>query len=148
MADPATMLIVGSAVLGGVSAFQQEQQAADVADFNAQVAATNAQTERSFAEAEETRSRRESRRRQGSARAAMGASGVVADLGSFADLQADDAMEAELDALTVRALGEQRARGFESQGAAQSLQASQARTRAPLSALASAARTGAPALSR
>lgn len=146
MADPVTLLVAGGTLLGASSAFQQEQQTAQVADFNAQVAAQNAQAERAFTAAEETRTRREARQLQGQARAAQGASGVVAGEGSFADVRADDVIEAELEALTVRAMGERRARAFESQGAAQSLQSSQARRRAPLSALASAARIGGPFL--
>lgn len=133
-----------SAAMSGLGSFQQSRQAAQVADFNAEVAAVNAVSEREWAAAEEARTRREAGQRRGTSVARMGASGLVAQEGSFGDVLSDEAIESELEALTIRAQGEQRARGFEAQQAGQRLSARHTRRSAPLSALGAAARAGGP----
>lgn len=91
-------------ILGGVAALQQGRFAAEVARANAQAA-------RQQAAAEEIRVRRERVRRIGATRAAFGAAGVTLE-GSPLDVLAEQALEAEEDALLVRFGGRVRARQF------------------------------------
>lgn len=96
-----------TAAIGGVAAYQQGQQQKAVLEYNAQAARQQAKAEREVARLREEQHRRQARQFAGAQRAAMGASGVDVGSGSFGDILADDAIQAELGALAIRYGGEQ-----------------------------------------
>lgn len=126
MTGPTAALAVvsaGASIFGGISgrsaARDQARQTQEQADLQARIARQNAQFELDLAErnaqaaiqqaaAEEVRLRRDRGRRIESTRAAFGAAGVQVQ-GSPLEVLADEAMEAEEDALLVRFGGEQEA---------------------------------------
>lgn len=110
---PYIPLITG--VAGGFSALEQGRQQSAVLEYNAQVARQQAQAELERARLEEAQFRRQTRLFQGTQRAAMGASGAVVGSGSFGDIIADDAIQAELGALAIRYGGQQQARFYSQQ---------------------------------
>lgn len=117
--DPVTLGVAALAVsvLGtGMSVYVQAQQANAAnaqAEYQSQVAANNAKTaemEAQYAEQQGERNAEAQRRKTaimiGAQRARMGASGVVADTGSFLDLSLDTAKMGELDAMALQEEGE------------------------------------------
>lgn len=96
-----------TAAIGGVAAYQQGQQQKAVLEYNAQTARQQARAEREVARLREDQHRRQARQFAGAQRAAMGASGVSVGSGSFGDILADDAIQAELGALAIRYGGQQ-----------------------------------------
>jgi len=103
-----TIALVGLAAGAAVSAMgsiQQGYATKQQADYNASVAEQNAAAIRQAAALDEDTSRKKSGRIQGAVRARAAASGV--DLGgSPLDVLADNASEAELEALTIRYRGD------------------------------------------
>lgn len=103
-----------------VSGFQQSS-----ADrYNARVADQNAEIAQQQAQQKADAIRRDAVRLRGAQSAAAGASGVTQD--SFADVMADSATEAELDALNAIYEGKMSARSYKSQGRAYRSSASDA----------------------
>lgn len=111
MSDPVTWMYVATALAAGTTAasgYQQSQQAeaeADLANANAEAAAKQAS-------AAEDAQRRRSRSILARQRAAIAESGIGFG-GSSERLQQDSAVQAELDALTVRYEGRMRTMGFQ-----------------------------------
>lgn len=89
-------------VIGGAQAASAQAKAqAGVSEFNARVARQQAASEEAFASFRQQRQAKEARRRQGRLRAAIGAAGVVPDVGTPLLLQATQAAEDELDNLLI-----------------------------------------------
>ncbi len=140
-------LIIASTAMQAVGAIQQANAASasyksqqQAADYNATVLEQNAGVERSQANAREEAQRREARRILGSQRAAFSQAGTGLS-GSAADVMAQSATDAELDALTLRYEGDMRSRGMMAQaegeryhGRVASANASSAKTAGYLSA--------------
>jgi hypothetical protein len=111
-------VIIASTAMQAIGAIQSANaQAASyrsqkaASDYNAAVLDQNAGIERSQANAREEAQRREARQILGSQRAAFAQSGTGLS-GSAADVMAQSARDAELDALTLRYEGDMRARGL------------------------------------
>lgn len=104
-----------TSVASGFSALEQGRQQSAALEYNAQVARQQARAEIERARLEESQFRRRARQVQGAQRAAMGASGAVVGSGSFGDIIADDAIQAELGALAIRYGGQQQARFYSQQ---------------------------------
>ncbi len=109
MCELATILTLGSTLLGAVGSIQQGQAAAKAAKYNNQVAQMNAQiSERRAKDAVERGATEEQKKRQqvqqilGQQQAAMAANGVDLTFGSPLDTIVDTAVLGELDALTIR----------------------------------------------
>lgn len=134
-------LIIASTAMQALGAIQQgnaqaasykSQQAA--ANYNASIMDQNARIERDQANQREEAQRREARQVLGAQRAAFSQAGVGLG-GSAADVMAQSAANAELDALTLRYEGEMKARGLMAsaegeryQGQVAGMNASSART--------------------
>lgn len=103
--SPLTLFSAGGSLIQGFGGFQQarfQQQAAQQnAVFAAALGERNAQAELQRAEAEEVRFRRDRQRRSAATRAAFGAAGVQVE-GTPLEVLADQAAEAEEDALLIR----------------------------------------------
>lgn len=110
-------IALGASILGaGATAYGQyraTQAANKQAEYQSQVAANNAATaemEAKYAEQQGERNAEAQRRKTaimvGAQRARMGASGVVADTGSFLDIELDTVRMGELDALALRDEGQ------------------------------------------
>ncbi len=104
---------IGSAVMGGFGAVQQANAHNAQMEYNAKVAennAKNAQAEADYARAQSWRNANEKRRETalliGAQRAKMGASGAVADSGSFLDLSLSTKEQGELDAMALAQEGD------------------------------------------
>lgn len=112
MADPFTILAVGSALLGGAQGAsaprQQGRATQQAAEFNAKLAEVRGAQQEGLL-------RRRSRRRQGAIRTAIAKSGVTLE-GSPLQAMADSAAEAEIDALNARFDAMANARLFRMQG--------------------------------
>lgn len=104
---------IASSAMGNLQAGDAAKQAGD---YNAGVLTQNAGIERQQADAREEAKRREAAMVLGSQRAAFGQSGGGMG-GSAADVSEQSAINAELDALTIRYEGDLRARGMEAQAA-------------------------------
>lgn len=127
MAAAVPFLPLISAGVTAVGALMSASAASNAAKYNAAVAERNAKIARQQAAAEEERSRLDAMRKLGSIRAGYGASGVAME-GTPLKVLEDSAMEAELDALTIRYNGELKAMGFESDAALERKRASSAMT--------------------
>lgn len=112
MAGP-ELLLLGSAALGGVSAFSQASQQQANARFQQNLADRNARQAALNAQVREQRSRRQAERASGRTRAAFGASGVRLGSGTPLDVLADQAMELEQNILLERFGGQQQAASFQ-----------------------------------
>lgn len=104
---------IGSAVFGGIGAAQQAGAQNAQAEYNAQVAennAKNAQAEADYARAQGWRNANEKRKETaqliGKQRAKMGASGAVADSGSFLDVSLSTVEQGEMDAMSLAQEGD------------------------------------------
>jgi len=124
MCDVVTALMIGSTVMGGVSAVQQGNAAAASATYNAQVATMNAEImDKNARDAiergkiEEQQKRFEIAALTGRQRAAMAANGVDLSFGSPLDTIVDTAMLGELDALTIRSNAAREAYDYKVAGA-------------------------------
>lgn len=122
------------------ASYQSQRQATD---YNATVLDQNAGIERQQANAREEAQRRDARRILGSQRAALSQAGTGMG-GSAADVMAQSAADAELDALTLRYEGDMRARGLIAQAEGERYQgrvaganASAARSAGPMNAIGS-----------
>lgn len=123
--DPVTMTVLAV----GVQAFgqiQQGQAAKRSADYNAAISRQNAETTRQQTEARKETQDRERRLRLGANIASGGASGVGSE--AFGDVMASNAMQEELDLLTLESEGLLQARDFEAQANLQKAEGRQALT--------------------
>lgn len=120
------MMVAGTAMsaLGAMSSAQAQSNAAK---YNAQLAERNAQISRQQAAAQEERQRRQAYLQRGAARAAYGAAGVDLE-GSPLDILEQSALQAELDAQTIRWKGEVGAGGYEGEAGLNRARASSAMT--------------------
>jgi hypothetical protein len=107
-------LIIAGTAVQAIGAIQQGNAAKAAADYNASMLDRNAEIERSQANQREEAKRREVRQVLGQQRAAFAQSGGGME-GSAADVMQQSAINAELDALTLRYEGDIRARGMESE---------------------------------
>lgn len=112
-----TVMTAGTA-MSAIGSMQQGQAAKAAAGYNAAMMEQNATVERQQAGAREDAQRRQARQVLGAQRAAFAQSGGGMG-GSAADVMGQSAMNAELDALTLRYEGDLRARGMESQAASE-----------------------------
>jgi hypothetical protein len=119
--------MVAAAAVSAVGAISSAQATSAAAKTNARIADRNALISRQSAAAEEEKQRRLSRRQAGANRAAIGASGITMD-GSALDVMEDNAMDAEMDALTIRYNGEIGAMNSESDASLERMRAGAART--------------------
>lgn len=124
MCDLVTIAMIGSTVMGGVSAVQQGNAAAASANYNAQVAEMNAgisdQNARDALERgklEEQQKRQEIAAITGRQKASMAANGIDIGFGSPLDTLVDTAMLGEIDALTIRSNAAREAYGYKVDGA-------------------------------
>lgn len=134
--------LVAAASVSALGSLQQSAQAEATANYNAKVAANNAIQERAWAAVEADRQRSAAARQRAALTAATAASGVSIGSGSVLDVLSDDAIRAELDALTTVGQGESRARGFQSQGNQFRMEASNIRNSAFTSAIGAGMRGG------
>ena len=111
MSGPEIALTVMSTAMSAMGSMQQGNAAKQSANFNAAVARNNAIASRQNARANAKRLQREARQRAGTNRANAAASGIYG--GSVFDLLEDNAMEEELDRLTIIHQGELQASGLE-----------------------------------
>lgn len=116
MAGPLIPLMAmgGSVGLQAAGALMQGQAARNSAEYNATMMDQAATVERQQTSAREDAQRRQARMVLGQQRAALAQSGGGMG-GSAADIMQQSAMNAELDALTLRYEGELRARGLNAQ---------------------------------
>lgn len=118
------LLIAGTAI-NALGAIQQGNSARRAADYNAAMAEQNAAVELQQAGQREEAKRREARMILGSQRAAFAQSGGGMG-GSAADVMQQSAINAELDALTLRYEGVLRARGLQAEAASERFAGKQA----------------------
>lgn len=138
--------LVAAASVSALGSLQQSAQAEAVSNYNAKVAANNAIQERAWATAEADRQRSAAARQRATLAATTAASGVSVGSGSVLDVLSDDAIRAELDALTTVSQGESRARGFRSQENQFRMEARNTRNSAFTSAIGAGMRGGGSAL--
>lgn len=110
MCNPAAFYIVTaiSTAVSAAGAYSQQKSANAQAKFQAKVAENNAlaaQYEGEYAKEAAAKAAKEQRQKTaqiiGRQRAAMGASGIVADEGTFLDLTLDSATQGKLDELAI-----------------------------------------------
>lgn len=118
MADPVTLMLVGTAV-SAVGSISQSQNAAAASRYNAQISERNALIQqqnatlaRQQAVSQSEIQRRQAAKQMGAMRAGYANSGVAME-GSPLDVLAASAASAELDTLNTIYNGELKARGFE-----------------------------------
>jgi len=119
---------VGGTLLTAAGAIQQGQASKASADYNAEVArrqALDATRRGSIAEGEQ---RTKTRQLAGQQHAAMGASEIVADEGSFGDILAQSAQFGERDAQRIRVNAQREAFGLRSEADLSEFQGQQAET--------------------
>lgn len=129
-------LMIASGAMKAVGALQQARteagnykSAAAANDYNALVTEGNARSAAEQASAREDMQRRNFRSLQGQAIAAAAQSGAGLD-GSNADVLRQNAVNAELDALTIRYEGDQQTKGLMAQAGLQRFYATQNRKNA------------------
>jgi hypothetical protein len=120
---------IGSIMQGNAQSSSFRSQA-NAAEYNAKVAEQNQQMAREQGNAREEMHRSNARRFLGSQRAAVVQSGVDASSGTAAAVQADSAVQQELDALMIRYESDLQARDFGSAALLERHQASMARANA------------------
>lgn len=104
-----------SATLTYESAKTQAETTEKIAKFNAESAANQAISERNRAEFMANQQRQATRRLLARQRALYGTAGVEENFGSPLMVQADSAMQGELDAQIIKSGGQARASAFETQ---------------------------------
>jgi hypothetical protein len=124
----ATVLVAAiSAALTYESARSQAQTTEKVAKYNAEVATNQAISERNRAEFAAEQQRQQTRRVLARQRALYGTAGVEENFGSPLMVQADSAMQGELDAQIIRSGGQARASSLEAQAGLDTFRARAAR---------------------
>lgn len=111
-------LIIAGTAARAIGAIQQGSAARAAGDYNATMLEQSAAVERQQTAAREDAKRREARMVMGSQRAAFAQSGGGMG-GSAADVMQQSAINAELDALTLRYEGDLRARGMQTEAASE-----------------------------
>lgn len=111
------------------------------ADYNAAASRQKAAQAEQQAAEEERRARIQSRKQIGESRAAVGASGVQLE-GSPLDAIEESAMNAELDALTIRHQGQVKKQGFLADAQLSEFEGKTARTAGYIRAASSVLKTG------
>lgn len=131
----AALVAAGSIVSAGGS-LHEGNAAAAAAEHNAHAARMNAAASVNAANEQERRFRISTRKQIGEARANYGASGVQLE-GSPLDALEESASNAELDALTIRHSGQQKAWGYNADADLYEFQAHNARVQGTLNAASS-----------
>ena len=128
---------VGSAVIGGVGAYQQGQAASAAAGYNAQVAENNAKIATQNAnlagatgEANVGAAGAKTRAGVGATIASQGAAGIDVNSGSAVDTRESESKIGMLNALNIRSQAAQSAYGFQTQSASDTGQAALDRSQA------------------
>lgn len=115
------VLSVAATAASTISSVNQQQSAADAANYNADLAQTNAQVAQNQSGAAEDQSRRNARAVLARQRAAAAETGLGFS-GSVADVYGDATRDAELDALRIRYRGLTEASGLQADAALQRAQ--------------------------
>lgn len=105
MCDPVTATVAVTAIAGGMTAYQQQQQGKfqrGVAEYNARVAENEAQEVRNVGIERENIQRRRTAELLSKQRAQLGAANVDLGSGSALQLQEDTELLGEVDALRIR----------------------------------------------
>ena len=129
MCDIMTALAVAGSAVSASASMQQAEDARNMAAYNKQVRDYQAQDTLARGAVEEQKQREQGRQLMGRQRAAMGASGVMADSGSFGDVLVQSSEMSERDALTIRNNAMRAAWGYRTQSAAEQFEG-EARARA------------------
>lgn len=132
------LLAMGAAALSGINTFSEYKWNSAIANYNAKIDDFKARQAEYKATEEESKYRRNYGRFKGTANAAR-AKNNVEDSGSSSWIAQDNAVTAEVDALTIRYNGQLEKLGFEQSAAYNRAMATMYRRRAPLAALSSAA---------
>lgn len=113
----ATIAIVTvlAAAASAYATYEQGQTAKKTADYNAKIAAQQAESAQQVARAQANQQREQYRRQIAANRAATGAAGVSTDVGSPLLVEADNVVQAELNARMTEYGGQIRAQGFRSE---------------------------------
>lgn len=130
-------LALAAAALSGINTFSEYKWNSAISNYNAKIDDFKAQQAGYRAAAEEAKYRRNFGRFQGAFNAAR-AKNNVEDSGSSSWIAQDNAVTAEVDALTIRYNGELEKLGFQQSAAYNRAMATMYRRRAPLAALSSA----------
>lgn len=125
-------MLIGPAI-SAIGQIREGEAANSAAQYNAQVAEQNAQTTLAQSAEEERRLRVMARKQIGDARANYGASGVSLE-GSPLDVLEESAATAELDALTVRYGGQQKAQAYRNEAKLERFRGKNSKTSGYLSA--------------
>lgn len=107
--------LVGTAAIGGYSAYQQGQQARDTAKFQEAVTNNNRKALQYQSDAEANRIRAKYRMIRGAQNAAYAKNGVTVD-GSVSDIFADTNMQEDLDLMATLYKGKQAMVGEQARG--------------------------------
>lgn len=126
-------MIIAATAVKAIGAIQQGSAAKAAGDYNASMLEQSAAVERQQTAAREDAKRRETRMVLGSQRAAFAQSGGGLG-GSAADVMQQSAINAELDALTLRYEGDLRARGMQADATSERFAGKQAQRQGYFSA--------------
>lgn len=126
MADPSTIAKAAASVVSAAGSVIEGIGSQRAANYNARIADQNAQIAGMQAASEEGRQRNEAARLAGEQRAAYGASGVTME-GSPMTAMRDSAVQAEMDALSIRYQGAMKSRAYREEAAQQRYAGRQAR---------------------
>ena len=131
-------LAIASAALSGINTFSEYKWNSAIANYNAKIDDFKARQAEYKATVEEDKYRRNFGRFKGAANAAR-AKNNVEDSGSSSWIAQDNAVTAEVDALTIRYNGQLEKLGFQQSAAYNRAMATMYRRRAPLAAMSAAA---------
>lgn len=127
MCEPVTILATAAALGTAMTAYGQYQQgqfSKEVGNYNAAVLDQKTEEAKKIGSINEARSRAQTAEVMGAQRAAMGASGLQVDSGSFGDILQDTAKYGELDAQTERSNALKQAWGYQTEAASSRMQGS------------------------
>lgn len=128
MAVALPFLLVASAAVGVISAWQQGQAAKGAAEYNKRIAEQNAGLSRQEAAAAAEQETRQNYLRLGAIATAQAKSGGVAGEGSVLDVLGEAASQGELQRQKILYAGELNARGFENTATLEGFKKKQANT--------------------
>lgn len=121
-----TVLSIGSSVLGAIGALKQGQAESQAAKYNERVSLRNAEIAKQQTQAEVDKQDRERRLRVGTSIANAGASGL--GIGSFSDVLQSNAMQEELDLMTLKSEGLLRETNYREDAALSNMRSKSAKT--------------------
>lgn len=121
-------LMAASTAIQAVGAMEQADQQAAIQRRNAEYAKLNAKDAINRGALEQESARTKTAQRMGAQRAAMGASNIETESGTFSDILVDTATAGEKDAQTLRTNALRQAWGFESEAEVSLMKADAAET--------------------